>query len=91
MKKNKNTSLKSMLLGSHIYLFGLLFAMVVSLTMYIVGLYAFEGTTSLVIRIIFSTIFLHAVLGLFVAFIYFNRRSYRLFYHGVYENCNKNL
>lgn len=91
MKKNKNTSLKSMLLGSHIYLFGLLFAMIVSLTMYIVGIYAFEGTTSLVIRIIFATIFIHAVAGLFIAFIYFNRRSYRLFYHGVYENGIKNL
>ena len=91
MKKNQNTSLKSMLLSSHIYLFGLLFAMVVSLTMYIVGLYAFTGTTSLVIRIIFSTIFIHAVAGLFVAFIYFTRRSYRFFYHGVYENGMKNL
>ena len=91
MKKEKKTSLKSMLFVSHIYLFGLIFIMVASLIIYFVALFALEGTVARVLKIVFSIIFLNAVVGVFVAFIFFARRSYRLFYHGVYENGMKNL
>ena len=91
MKKDKKTSLKSMLFVSHIYLIGLIFIMVASLIMYFIALFAMDGTPARVLKIVFSVIFLNSVVGLFVAFIFFMRRSYRLFYHGVYENGMKNL